>query len=111
MYAARDADILKVAHHGSKYSSGEEFLRIWGEGSYGADSTDDPNGVDGSSDPNGTDGTDDKAGTSGNRVAVISCGRRNMYGHPAPATLDRLREAGFTIYRTDQNGAVIVDLP
>ncbi|MCR4837366.1 MAG: DNA internalization-related competence protein ComEC/Rec2 [Eubacterium sp.] len=108
---AEPPDILKVAHHGSKYSSGEEFLRIWGEASSGEDSSDDPYGLDGSSDPNGTDGTDDKAGTSGNRVAVISCGRRNMYGHPAPATLDRLREAGFTIYRTDQNGAVIVDLP
>ena len=28
MYAARDADILKVAHHGSKNSTGADFLRI-----------------------------------------------------------------------------------
>lgn len=27
-YAARDADILKVSHHGSKSSTGEEFLRL-----------------------------------------------------------------------------------
>ena len=53
----------------------------------------------------------DKAGAAGNCVAVISCGKRNMYGHPAPETIGRLKEAGFTIYRTDQNGAVIVDLP
>lgn len=27
-YAARQADILKAAHHGSRYSTGEEFLRL-----------------------------------------------------------------------------------
>ena len=27
-YAAADADLLKVAHHGSKYSTGEDFLSI-----------------------------------------------------------------------------------
>jgi competence protein ComEC len=41
-------------------------------------------------------------------VALISCGKKNIYGHPAPATLERLREAGFTIYRTDRMGAVVV---
>ena len=116
-------DILKVAHHGSKYSSGEEFLRIWREDLSGADGSYDPHDKDGTDDlydPHDKDGTDDsydphgaddKAGIAGNTVAVISCGRRNLYGHPAQDTLDRLREAGFTIYRTDQNGAVIVDLP
>ena len=41
-------------------------------------------------------------------VAVISCGKKNIYGHPAPATLERLYEAGFTVYRTDQMGAVSI---
>lgn len=42
------------------------------------------------------------------RTAVISCGRRNRYGHPHAETLQRLRVAGCTIRRTDQEGAVLV---
>lgn len=38
--------------------------------------------------------------------AVISCGRKNRYGHPAGETLDRLEEAGCQILRTDEEGAV-----
>ena len=38
--------------------------------------------------------------------AVISCGKNNDYGHPHAALLDRLRERGFTIYRTDEDGTV-----
>ena len=43
----------------------------------------------------------------GAKTAVISCGRNNIYGHPAPQTIDRLRESGMTIYRTDQDGAIL----
>jgi len=43
------------------------------------------------------------------RVAVVSVGRRNNFGHPAPAVLDRYRQAGTEIFRTDQDGAVTVD--
>jgi competence protein ComEC len=39
---------------------------------------------------------------------VISCGRDNLFGHPAPATLDRLRRAGAAVARTDLNGMVTV---
>ena len=71
-----DPDILKVPHHGSAYSSSEEFLKeISKEGS----------------------------------IAVISVSRWNTYGHPAPSTLKRLQDAGFTIFRTDRNGAVIME--
>jgi competence protein ComEC len=42
------------------------------------------------------------------RVAVISVGKGNPYGHPAPATLDLLRQAGVPTYRTDQQGSVEV---
>jgi len=42
-------------------------------------------------------------------LAVISVGRRNPYGHPAPDTLTRLAAAGARIYRTDQDGAVIFE--
>ncbi len=38
-------------------------------------------------------------------TAVISCGY-NTYGHPAPETLLRLAECGYTVFRTDENGTV-----
>jgi competence protein ComEC len=41
-------------------------------------------------------------------VAIISCGRDNVFGHPAKETLARLRAAGVTTYRTDEDGAVTV---
>lgn len=41
-------------------------------------------------------------------LAIISCGRDNQYGHPAPAVVERLVSTGATIARTDEDGAVIV---
>ncbi len=41
-------------------------------------------------------------------VAVISCGRRNEYGHPSREVLSRLSAFGARIYRTDRNGAVSI---
>jgi competence protein ComEC len=43
------------------------------------------------------------------RLAVISAGARNPFGHPSPATLARLAAAGARIYRTDLDGAVEVE--
>ena len=40
--------------------------------------------------------------------AVISVGAGNTYGHPAQDTLDRLAAVGATVYRTDQNGTVVL---
>ena len=68
-------DILKVAHHGSKSSSSEEFL--------------------------------DAAAP---QVAVIQCGRNNIYGHPHKQTLDRLEARGIRTFRTDISGAVGIDI-
>ncbi|MFI6443574.1 ComEC/Rec2 family competence protein [Kitasatospora sp. NPDC050543] len=47
------------------------------------------------------------------RLALISCGRDNPYGHPSPRTVDRLRALGATVLRTDQAGdiAVLGDSP
>ena len=42
------------------------------------------------------------------RLAVISCGRHNRYGHPADATLARLQAAGATVYRTDMDGGIVM---
>ncbi len=41
-------------------------------------------------------------------VAIISVGRDNLFGHPAPSTIDALRARGIAIYRTDRDGAVTV---
>src|SRR5581483_8548891 len=68
------ADVLKVGHHGSAYSSCPAFIAAV--------------------DPH---------------YAIISVGRHNMFGHPAPSTIDTLEHFGAAIYRTDQNGAVIVE--
>ena len=45
----------------------------------------------------------------GPRVAVVSVGARNSYGHPSPDTLARLEAVGAAIYRTDRDGAVIFE--
>ncbi len=41
-------------------------------------------------------------------LAVISVGKDNDYGHPAPSTLALLRADGYAVYRTDQRGDVAV---
>ncbi len=43
------------------------------------------------------------------RAAVVSAGRGNHFGHPAPEVLDRYRAAGAEIFRTDRDGAVMLD--
>ena len=43
-------------------------------------------------------------------VAVISCGRNNDYGHPAPTTIAALTAApGVDVFRTDLDGRVVVE--
>ena len=56
---------LKVAHHGSRYSSGAQFLaRVQP------------------------------------KVAILSYGKDNVYGHPHKETLDRLRAVGAQVFTT-----------
>lgn len=42
------------------------------------------------------------------KVAVISVGKYNNYGHPSKEVLDRLIARGTTVFRTDLHGAVII---
>ena len=42
------------------------------------------------------------------KIAVISVGAGNDYGHPDASTLTKLQKAGAEIYRTDQSGMVTV---
>ncbi|MBQ9489942.1 MAG: DNA internalization-related competence protein ComEC/Rec2 [Lachnospiraceae bacterium] len=66
-------DVLKCAHHGSKYATSSDFLaQIDAE------------------------------------LTVISCGRRNSYGHPHAELLQRLSDDGTAILRTDQLGAITI---
>lgn len=66
-----NANILKIAHHGSKTSSIQEFL--------------------------------DEVNP---KIALIGVGRKNKFGHPNQEVLERLKEKGIQIYRTDQNGEI-----
>jgi competence protein ComEC len=42
------------------------------------------------------------------RIALISDGRHNTFGHPAARTLAALQRAGVRAYRTDRCGAITV---
>ena len=66
--------VLKVAHHGSRSSSGAPFLRA-----------------------------------AQPLVAVVSVGARNPFRHPSPDALGRLEAAGTRVYRTDRDGAVVLE--
>lgn len=43
------------------------------------------------------------------RIAVVSVGANNAYGHPAQGALERLASTGATIYRTDMDGTIAIE--
>jgi competence protein ComEC len=60
----------------------------------------------GSEDP----GLDEELRVLRPRIAVISVGRSNDYGHPRAETLAALATGpGLAVYRTDENGPVVVE--
>lgn len=69
--ALKQYDVLKAAHHGSKNSTSEAFLKL----------------------------TEPK-------IAWISSGLHNQYGHPHEETIRKLSETGSRIYGTQEYGAV-----
>ncbi|HEX6316285.1 MAG TPA: DNA internalization-related competence protein ComEC/Rec2 [Gemmatimonadaceae bacterium] len=44
------------------------------------------------------------------RVALVSVGAGNRYGHPSPDVMRTLRERGVAIVRTDDDGSIVVSL-
>lgn len=42
-------------------------------------------------------------------IALISAGRGNTFGHPAPEVLQRLEAVGATVYRTDLHGQITIE--
>ena len=44
------------------------------------------------------------------RIAVISCGAGNEYGHPSRQTLLRLESVGASVLRTDQMGDIVISV-
>jgi competence protein ComEC len=43
------------------------------------------------------------------QIALISCGRGNRFGHPAPEVLRRLEAIGATVLRTDLDGQITIE--
>jgi competence protein ComEC len=43
------------------------------------------------------------------QIALISCGRGNTFGHPAPEVLERLESIGARVYRTDRDGEITLE--
>lgn len=66
-------ELLKVGHHGSRYATSEEFLKLVSP-----------------------------------RIALLSAGVDNSYGHPHEETLTRLNEQCCDSYQTPECGAVTI---
>jgi competence protein ComEC len=69
------ADVLKVAHHGSRSSTSDPFLARVAP-----------------------------------KIAVISCGRHNLFGHPHRNVIDALDRHRVRVWRTDRDGSVDVEV-
>jgi competence protein ComEC len=53
-----------------------------------------------------TSSTNALISASGARIAVISAGRDNPFGHPSPEVLTRYAKHGMTVLRTDEQGTI-----
>ena len=42
-------------------------------------------------------------------AAVVSAGQGNLFGHPAPVVMGRLGQRGVDVFRTDRDGAIVIE--
>lgn len=42
------------------------------------------------------------------KIALISCGKNNDYGHPGESTMKRLEKIGAKVYRTDKDQTILI---
>lgn len=75
LFSTNQYDILKVAHHGSKYSTSTEWLKQVNP-----------------------------------KLALLSFGAGNWYGHPHAELLERLNEFGAAIRTTSECGAIEIQV-
>lgn len=54
--------------------------------------------------------SDEILDAAGPQAVIISVGK-NSFGHPAPETLETLEAIGCQVYRTDQNGHIVIKVP
>lgn len=66
-------DLYKAAHHGSKYSNSEEYLKVLSP-----------------------------------KLSVISCAKKNRYGHPGAEAVEHMETAGSRILYTMKSGQIKV---
>ncbi|WP_055070800.1 ComEC/Rec2 family competence protein [Clostridium massiliamazoniense] len=43
------------------------------------------------------------------KISIISCGKNNSFNHPNPKVLERLNKLNNKIYRTDEDGTIIIN--
>lgn len=44
------------------------------------------------------------------QIAIFTVGYRNRFGHPKPSIVERYQHAGSQLYRTDRDGALLLDI-
>ena len=44
------------------------------------------------------------------KIALIGVGENNTFGHPNEMVIQRLKDIGCTIYRTDKNGEIVITI-
>lgn len=71
--ATLKSTVLKIAHHGSKTSTIQEFINIVNP-----------------------------------KITLIGVGKNNNFGHPNGEVLARIKNVGAKIYRTDENGEIML---
>ena len=42
------------------------------------------------------------------KIAIVSCGKNNDYGHPHKETMDEMKKRNIQVYRTDVDGSIVL---